>query len=122
MPRSRSFHFIKSSFDPHQVHAISQKERVISIAMSFTQILDVYLTDDFNFILHPQAVSFLRSLYLMHLNFLLLYTYVCIMHCDDLCYCNSAQNCPDMKIIDSRWCGNRHATIIWPFSSRNCIA
>ena len=53
---------MKCNLDPHQVHAIFQKERVITVAMSFTQMLDIYLTDDFNFILHPQAVSFLKSL------------------------------------------------------------
>ena len=70
MPRSRSFHSIKSSFDPHQVHTIFHKERVITVAMSITKMLDIYLTDDFNFTLHPQAVSFLMLLYL---NFRVLY-------------------------------------------------
>ena len=62
MPRSRPFHSIKCNLDPHQVHAIFQKERVITVAMSFTKMLDVYLTDDFTCILHPQAVSFLKLL------------------------------------------------------------
>ena len=77
MPRSRSFHSRKSSFDPHQVYTIFQKERVITVAMSFTQLLDIYLTDDFNFTLHPQAVSFLMLLYL---NFRVLHKYVYIVH------------------------------------------